>query len=75
MIKKETQLLEFRLQETKLTKENYFYLMEVAWNLAAYLLSLLIANRNTSGNFMKLKRCSFDHTCKPVRTSNLYALT
>ena len=54
MIKKETQLLELRLQE-KLMKANYFYLMEVAWNLAAYLLSLLIANRNTYGYFMKLK--------------------
>ena len=52
MIKKETQLFELRLQE-KLKKANYFYLMEVAWNLAAYLLSLLIANRNTSGYFMK----------------------
>ena len=41
MIKKETQLLELRLQEEKkLMKENYFYLMEVAWNLEAYLLQI-----------------------------------
>ena len=39
------------------TEENkLFYLMEVAWNLASYLLSLLISIRNTSGYFMKLKR-------------------
>ena len=55
MIKKETQLLELHLQEKKLMKANYFYLMEVALNLAAYLLRLFIANRNTSGYFMKLK--------------------
>ena len=55
MIKKETQSSKLRLQE-KLKKENCFYLMEVSWNLAAYLLRLLIANRNTYGYFMKLKR-------------------
>ena len=73
MIKKETQLSELRLQE-KLKKANCFHLMEVGWNLAAYLLSLLIANRNTFGYFMKLKRYLFDHTCKPVRFSKLSAL-
>ena len=53
MIKKETQLLELRLQE-KLMKANYFYLMEVASNLAAYLLSLLFIDKNTFGYFLKL---------------------
>ena len=34
---------------TRKTGENkLLYLMEVAWNLSAYLLSLLITNRNTS---------------------------
>ena len=54
MINKETILFELRLQE-KLKKANYFYLMKDAWNLAAYLRSLIIANRNISGYFMKLK--------------------
>ena len=27
--------------------------MKVVWNIAAYLLSLLIADRNTARNFMK----------------------
>ena len=39
LIKKGTQLIELGLKE-KLKKANYFYLMEVAWNLAAYLMQI-----------------------------------
>ena len=54
-IKKGTHLLEHWL--TRKTGENkLLYLMEVAWNLSTYLLSLLIANRNASWYFMILKR-------------------
>ena len=74
MFDKERNSFNWTLFIRKTEESKLFYLMEVAWNLAAYLLSLLIANRNTFGYFMKLKRYSFNHTCKPVRTSNLSAL-
>ena len=47
---------------TRTTEESKrFYLMEVVWNIEAYLLSLLLANRNAAGYFMKLKML-LDHS-------------